>query len=411
MRVLFVSPVTPARTGDGLAMRAGVALRALAELGEVTLVVTVDPGAPAPSTPDLLGDPFLGPLVRHVVVHTPGPSGPADAASWLADESRRARIARLAPVARSAATATPRAVGALAARIGHVAGAETFDVVHVLRLRSLLWAEPFLGPARSLVDLDDDEVVTTRMLGDPDEAAALGRLADELLPTVGTVAVASPDDVVPVRRHGNPNVICVPNAIDVPDAAPRRRGERGANRPMHLLFVGNLTYRPNIEAVAWLEAEILPHLVAVVDGAITVDVVGRLPGGRLPLGESPVLRMHGEVPDVAPFYADADVAVVPIRAGGGTRIKVLEAAAMGVPIVSTGLGAGGLGLVDGRHLLIADTADRFATACQHTFDDPEATVMRVAEARRVVELRYTTEAVIELLVSCLASEPGGIERR
>src|SRR5690606_37107581 len=147
----------------------------------------------------------------------------------------------------------------------------------------------------------------------------------ELLPTVGTVAVASPDDVAPVRRHGNPDVISLPNAIDVPEVAPRRRGGRGANRPLHLLFVGNLTYRPNIEAVAWLEEEILPHLVAVVDGAMTVDVVGRLPGGRLPIGESPVLRMHGEVPDVGPFYANADVAIVPIRVGGGTRIKVLEA--------------------------------------------------------------------------------------
>src|SRR4051812_20328159 len=103
--MLFVTPVTPARAGDGLAMRAGIALRALASIGPVTLLVVLDPGSRPPSQ----DDPFLSWLAHDVVTHVPEPPGHADATSWVGDPGTRARLGRLNPLSRSAAAASPRA--------------------------------------------------------------------------------------------------------------------------------------------------------------------------------------------------------------------------------------------------------------------------------------------------------------
>jgi glycosyltransferase involved in cell wall biosynthesis len=118
-----------------------------------------------------------------------------------------------------------------------------------------------------------------------------------------------------------------------------------------------------------------------------------------------------DVTSLAPYYAAARMAIVPIRAGGGSRIKILEAFAHGRPVIATRLGAEGLGLVDGQHLLIADTAEDFAAAARRLLADPDLAVRLVSKAGALVEQRYALDRVasmIEKAIEPLADPPEGV---
>lgn len=396
--VLLVSPVAPASTGNGLAMRAASTLRALSKIGPVTLVVVTLDG------PVTLDDDLTSAHADEVLVHDPPPPGPDDAVSWLASVESREQLQRLQPLAAAAATATPRAVAALAERI-RARHPEPFDLTVALRLRTAPWILPFADEATTVVDLDDDEVAThhhlateLRRRGRLDEAAAvateaeaLRRLADELLPAVDAVAVASPADVDAVRRHGNHRVLVAPNSVVLPGGGRGARRSGALRDGPRILFVGNLHYAPNVWAVEWLADEVLPRLlerlpVAVAD-ALRVDVVGAGGSEIAALhGCAPVV-VHDAVADLGPHYAAASLAVVPLGVGGGTRIKLLEAAARGVPVVSTTVGAAGLGLADGEQVLLADRTDSFAAACARVLVDPVLATTVGAAGRLAVEAR------------------------
>ena len=109
------------------------------------------------------------------------------------------------------------------------------------------------------------------------------------------------------------------------------------------------------------------------------------------------MRVHADVACAAPFYEQADAAVVPLRAGGGTRIKLLEAFAHGVPVVSTSVGAEGLDVEAGRHLLIADDPAGLADACRRLMEEPGLADRLRAEALRLVAARYATGRVVEVI--------------
>ena len=154
------------------------------------------------------------------------------------------------------------------------------------------------------------------------------------------------------------DVVTVPNGVEPlsePDGPPVGPG-RG--EPLRLLFVGSLNYEPNAQGLEWFVREVAPRVRERV--AIEIEVVG--PGRRGP--ELPGVTYLGRVDDVGAAYARAHAAVVPLRAGAGSRLKVVEALARGVPLVSTSLGVEGYDLVDGEHALIADDpeglAERFA---------------------------------------------------
>ena len=126
-----------------------------------------------------------------------------------------------------------------------------------------------------------------------------------------------------------------------------------------------------------------------------VDLVGRAPGPlvqRLAEGD-PAVRLHADVEDLADFYAAADAVVAPIRAGGGTRIKLLEAFAHRVPVVTTPLGAEGLDVRDGIHVLLAETPAELAAACRRLRDDPALGDRLRAAAARLVAERYEASLI------------------
>jgi glycosyltransferase involved in cell wall biosynthesis len=185
-------------------------------------------------------------------------------------------------------------------------------------------------------------------------------------------------------------VFVVPNGTERHEpAAP------ALEQPGELLFVGQLDYGPNIDAVRFLRVEILPRVRAAVPDARLV-VVGRAPVAAVrALDDGDTCRVVGPVPDLAPWYGSASVVVVPIRMGSGTRLKVLEALSWGKAVVATRVGAEGLDLRPGLDLELADTPDAFAAACSRLLQDPAARARLGEEGRARALARYDWNMVEE----------------
>jgi glycosyltransferase involved in cell wall biosynthesis len=158
--------------------------------------------------------------------------------------------------------------------------------------------------------------------------------------------------------------------------------------------VGSLGYAPNVDAAVTLGRLILPRLRAGAGRPVELQIVGsRPPPDVARLGELSGVSVAADVPSVTPYYVRSRVAVAPLRAGGGSRIKVLEALAHRCPVVATRVGAEGLDVRDGEHLLVADGPERFAGACLELLAGDELAA-RLAEAGRdLVESRYAAPVV------------------
>jgi glycosyltransferase involved in cell wall biosynthesis len=157
---------------------------------------------------------------------------------------------------------------------------------------------------------------------------------------------------------------------------------------LSVVFTGKMDFRPNVDACLWFADEILPPLRATLPLA-HVSFVGQKPSPAvLALRERPGVEVTGFVPDTRPFIADAAVFAVPLRMGSGTRLKVLEAMAMGKAIVSTTFGVSGIDCTDGRDVLVADDAREFAAAIAALMRDPGQAAELGANARRLAESKY-----------------------
>jgi glycosyltransferase involved in cell wall biosynthesis len=194
------------------------------------------------------------------------------------------------------------------------------------------------------------------------QSAKLRRYERQLLQTVdGVAAVSDPDARFLRSLASDVPIEVVTNGVDlsfyqVDDPGPPIFDTPGP----HLVFTGKMDFRPNVDAALWFAAEVMPKLRAQ---GLTVHfwVVGRNPHQRLSaLADRDDVTVTGEVPDVRPYIVQADVYVVPLLAGGGTRFKILEALALAKPVVSTSLGADGIPVQDDVHLALADDPETFA---------------------------------------------------
>ena len=176
----------------------------------------------------------------------------------------------------------------------------------------------------------------------------------------------------------------------VPNGAPADEMTAFADSadPPTLLFTGSMNHRPNLDAARWLGQEIFPLVAREIPEARLL-IVGRGPQDDLaPLRADPRIEVAGAVGDMAPYFRRATVAMAPMRSGGGTRLKILEALASGRAVVATSLGAEGLALEDGEHLLLADDAAGLARAAAALLGDPERRQRLAAAGREVVRQRY-----------------------
>jgi polysaccharide biosynthesis protein PslH len=160
-------------------------------------------------------------------------------------------------------------------------------------------------------------------------------------------------------------VTALPNGFEFP--ALTAFHQRSAPR---VLFFGSLFYYPNLDGLQWLCQEIWPKVLKAVPDA-QLDVVGLYKPEELGLPETPGVKLHGFVDNLDPFIDESAFLVVPLRIATGTRIKILEAWSKGLPVVSTTLGAGGLGAKHGETILCGDTVDEFADACIRLLKRPE----------------------------------------
>lgn len=188
-------------------------------------------------------------------------------------------------------------------------------------------------------------------------------------------------------------IAVVPNAIDVAGYDTAQWTPADIPHPA-LVFTGKMDFRPNVDAVLWFAKDILPHIRRIVPEAHFV-IVGQKPHPRLEaLRGRPGILLTGAVPHIQPYLAAADVYVAPLRMGSGTRLKLLEAMAMGNAVVSTRLGAEGIDVRDGEHLLLADAPVEFAQAVLALLGDEARRKALGANAARLVRQRYDWPTVI-----------------
>lgn len=199
------------------------------------------------------------------------------------------------------------------------------------------------------------------------EARRWDRLYRSASRHVAQTVVCSQLDADRATSSGVRRVAVVPNAYPRPD---RPVGRSDVGSPPTVLFHGTLRYPPNADAARWLAGRIGPALRNLVPDA-RIRLVGLGNSDQARLNDPPATTVVGPVADIVTELAGADVVVVPVRFGSGTRVKILEAFAHRIPVVSTTLGAEGLGLVDGRHLLLADSAQGVATACARLLTEPD----------------------------------------
>ena len=404
-KLLFLSPITPSTTGNGLAMRAGAFLEALAADFEVHLLIvpigerqpTIWPtNRPADLPPSLaalcravrrvplsLGATFYGRLSQHPLLYPV--------------------LGRLRPLPtewKATSRATLRAALQAFRPI-------RFDHIHVFRLYLYPFADGYARlehnrRATLHLDLDELESATRERLAALRPAPPIARrlrrdaalyrsLEHSVLPACDRVYVCSRADAATLGKElGADRVALLPNTVRLPPATP----PRAASDPFTFLFVGNLNYLPNRDALLWFTDAVLPELRRAASGAFRIRIVGAgRPRELRRLADTPEYALAGFVTSVDAEYADCDAVIAPLRAGGGTRIKVLEALAWGRPVVSTAAGAAGLELEHGAELLLADDPLSFAAACAGLMTDPALRLALAARGRDKVAACYSQEVL------------------
>jgi glycosyltransferase involved in cell wall biosynthesis len=203
------------------------------------------------------------------------------------------------------------------------------------------------------------------------------------------VAVSEVDEQMMRDRFGVKSISSVPTGVDVDyfEKPP------SASLSQDLVFVGSMDWMPNIDGMRWFLDEVFPQIRAKRPGC-TLAIVGRNPPASiLEAARTPGITVTGTVPDVRPYLWQSAVSIVPLRIGGGTRLKIFEAMAAGAPVVSTTIGAEGLPVEDGDTIRIGDTAERFAQHCLELLEQPARGHNLAQRAKQLVVENFSWEQV------------------
>jgi glycosyltransferase involved in cell wall biosynthesis len=358
MRLLMLTPQLPFPARQGTAIRNWGLLRGLAHEHEVHLLSF---GAGEP-------DPALKAVCRSVQVIAP---------------PRRTRLDRLTGLLQAAPDLAQRlASAAFASHLRDLVRRGGFNGIQVEGLELAGYLPIALAAGLPAVyDAHNAEYLIQSRAAASDSrhparwpAAAyshlqiprLRRFESEVCRAAAAVTCVSTEDAQALQTlTSDVHPVVVPNGLDLTAYASTPRSARAD----HVVFTGKLDYRPNLDACMWLLDEIWPR-IRTARPAATLALVGQAPPDHLRARHgADGVSVTGAVDDVRPHLAEASVYVAPLRMGGGTRFKLLEAMALERPIVSTTLGAEGFAVADGRELLLADQAPAFAAACVRLLDD------------------------------------------
>jgi polysaccharide biosynthesis protein PslH len=227
------------------------------------------------------------------------------------------------------------------------------------------------------------------------------------------ITVSDADAELLREMCGISHVSSVPTGVDAAYFSPPSMPE--AKLASDLLFTGSMDWMPNIDGVHWFVKEVLP-LIRRSRPRCSFTIVGRLPVAAIRKLESvdPLIRVTGTVADVRPYLWDGRVSVVPLRVGSGTRLKIYEAMAAGIPVVSTTIGAEGLQVSSPENIRIADSPNDFASACLELLDDQPMHDNQASAAARLVRENFSWEAAAtsfeEILETCVRNRGSGASR-
>jgi polysaccharide biosynthesis protein PslH len=202
------------------------------------------------------------------------------------------------------------------------------------------------------------------------------------------ITVSAEDRQILEQIHPGLRVKVSPNGVDTTALQPLPAAEADAG----LVFVGSMNYSACVDAAIFFHREILPQ-IRRQQPDVELWFVGRDPAPEVQRLASDTVHVTGWVESVEPFYRRSRVCIVPLRAGGGTRLKILEAMALGRPVVSTAKGCEGISVIDGEHLFIADTPEEFADKTLHLLEDPGLRQKMVQNARNLVTTNYDWDAI------------------
>jgi glycosyltransferase involved in cell wall biosynthesis len=218
------------------------------------------------------------------------------------------------------------------------------------------------------------------------------------------VWACSPMDADDLAALYGKRATVVPNAVDVDAYRPRPAAGAGdwPARPLTLLFTGSFSYYPNAEAAMRLIREILP-IVRRSHPTARLCLVGRNPCAAMLAAAKadPAILVTGAVASVLPYFHAESVAVVPLTFGSGTRLKILEAFAAGIPVVSTAKGAEGIDAKDGYHLLLREDPNAIASAAVQLWEDAALRLRIVVNAGLLVESKYSWAVAAARIASSL----------
>ena len=385
-RALFLTPEAPYPLAGGGALRSASLLQYLACAYDVDIILFRQPDAPDPAA-------LLPPgIVRRISVIELPANRRGKAARGMRNTLRLAR--RVPPL-------IDRFAGFEKAIDRAIAGEK-----YAIGVIEHFWCAPYLGQiaqacSETVLDLHNIEsVLHTRCAAIDGGGAAVAhrvfakaalRLERAWLPGFSQILTASQADAeLVIERAPGARVTVYPNAIPLPPvtAGPRDHA---------IVFSGNFEYHPNRSAVRFFRQRVWPRL-ADRWPQLVWRLVGKNPHAvRQWTDGEPRIDVRGPVPDAIPELARAQVAVVPILAGSGTRLKILEAWGAALPVVSTTLGAEGLPVENGRNLLLADTADGFADAVSNLLESPQLRQELGCAGRHLLEEQFTWETVWKTL--------------
>jgi glycosyltransferase involved in cell wall biosynthesis len=386
---LVLAPEAPYPLAGGGALRTASLLHYLAQTHSVDLLVFREPGAPDPAG-------FLPPgLVRRILVL----DLPAHRRGVAARTLRNAaRLARHAP------PLVDRFSGFAGAVARQLEGCR-YDIGVVEHF----WCAPYwdqLAPLcrQTVLNLHNIESELHRSCADADGGVAgfahrIFRRASldlerDWLPRYSQILAASENDAARARAIAPSACVSVyPNAIPATALPPRS----DPGEPDAVAFSGNLEYHPNLSAVRFFRDQVWPHLRSRWPNLVW-RLIGKNPEAvkNLTSGD-PRIQMTGPVEDAVRELARARVAVVPLLSGSGTRLKIIEAWAAGLPVVSTRVGAEGLPARDGDSIVLADTGPDFAAAVTRLLASPALRQALGSRGRMLVEQQFTWETAWKML--------------
>lgn len=381
MNILFLSTWFPFPPDNGSKIRVYHLLRALAQRHEVTLVSFAWDTA-QPQTPD--GLPFC--QTTHVL-----PCDPFQRSTF----AQATRYLSLAPV-------VTRPIPEMQRLVARVLAETAFDAVIASTEVTATYALQTSGATARILEEHNS---FSRMMEDRYRAAPhplqrlnhwiswqkTRRYEAALFRKFSQIVMVSEEDRLACEHLPGQHtpVAVIPNGVD---CAHHRPGLADV-RPNTLIYNGALTYSANYDAMQYFLAEIYPRIRQALP-QVTLRITGSTKGvdlSGLQLDES--VHLTGYVEDIRLPVAGSAVCVVPLRQGGGTRLKILEAMALGTPVVATSKGAEGLDVADGEHLLIADDPAAFAEAVLRVLRDPALRKRLALNARGLVESRYDWETI------------------